>query len=63
MKEEDLPCAAVCGDEVRIYGEREPNGVRPLLKVRRFAHYGAAVLFAQEYDEDMKKSMRRPGAR
>jgi hypothetical protein len=55
MKDEDLPVAAVCGSEVRLYGARDDvTKVRPLLRVRQMAHYGAAVQYAHEYDEMQK---------
>jgi len=44
-------CAAVCGDEVRLYGAVGYGGRRPLLKVEKHANHGSAVLFAQDYDD------------
>ena len=51
---ERINLAAVCGSEVRIYGEAIGNGPRPLLKVLNFPHYGAALLFAQEYEDQQR---------
>lgn len=45
------PVVAVCGKEGRVYGPVEENGVRPLLRVMQFPHRGAAILYAQEFEE------------
>jgi hypothetical protein len=43
---------AVCGNEARIYGERdEKTNVRPLKKIVRFDNYGQALFFAQDYED------------
>ena len=52
--------AAVCGNEVRIYGlAQHGNRPRPLLKVLHFPHRGAALLFAQEYEQDQRNNQNR----
>jgi len=45
--------AAVCGDEVRIYGaiSREPPYHRPFIWRKKLSTHGAALLFASEYEE------------
>lgn len=50
----DQPVAAVCGNEVLVYGVPNASGVRPLKRVIEFPHRGAALLWAQEHDEDTK---------
>lgn len=51
--------AAVCGNEVRIYGGEEANGRRPLKYVKQFPHHGAAKQYAQEYDDAQKPNKDR----
>lgn len=48
---EKEPVVAVCGAEARVYGPVAENGRRPLIKVLEFAHRGAAILYAQEFEE------------
>jgi hypothetical protein len=55
MSYESRAVAAVCDNEVRIYGGVEENGRRPLFAVHEFKHHGAAVNYAQEYDEAEKQ--------
>ena len=48
------PVAAVCGNQVFIYGipERTKKGeIRPLVNIINFRHYGAALQYAKEYDD------------
>ena len=59
MSYESRDVATVCENEVRIFGETKDNGRRPLLRVLRFPHYGAAVNYATEFDEAEKKSDER----
>lgn len=59
MNDNQINVAAVCGKEVRIYGEPGANGVRPLLKVREFPTHGAAREFAQEYEDSQRAGQRR----
>lgn len=47
------PVVAVCGNEARVYGPVEPNGVRPLLRIKTFPHHGAAKLYAQDFEEQL----------
>lgn len=50
--------AAVCGNELRIYGS-ESSGRRPLLSVEVCRHYGEARDKAQEFDERERVSEAR----
>lgn len=52
--DERINIAAVCGNEVRIYGEKFGEQPRPLLKVLIFPHHGAARLFAQEFEASQR---------
>ena len=56
---EHEPVAAVCDTEVRIYGGKEKNGVRPLQQVKQFNHRGAAMLYAAEFDDITKLAYQR----
>lgn len=56
---EHEPVATVCGNEVRIYGGKEKNGIRPLRQIKEFAHRGAAVLYATEFDDTTKRAYQR----
>lgn len=54
---DDNPVAAVCGNQVRIYGPKNSSGkdaVRPLRDIIHFRNYGQARLYAQEFD-DLRK--------
>jgi len=52
---EFAPVAAVCGNQVRIYGEKDKKtGIRPLKNTMNFPHYGVARLYADEFDEMQK---------
>lgn len=54
--------AAVCGNELRIYGRKEENDTRPLLKTEVHPSHGHAKLEAEEYDERQKAAaLRREG--
>ena len=48
------PVVAVCGNVARVYGA-EDKGRRPFMFERVFAHHGAAVLFAQEFEDRQNK--------
>lgn len=48
--DDHIKLAAVCDSQVIIFGEVH-SGVRPKLKTFFFSHYGAAKMFAVEYDE------------
>ena len=50
--------AAVCGKELRIYGN-ESNSRRPLISVEICRHHGDARDKAQEFDEREKLSEAR----
>ena len=48
------PVAAVCGNQVRIYGiphKAIKGEVRPLVNIINIRHHGAALQYAQEYDD------------
>ena len=48
------PVAAVCGNQVRIYGipvKALKGEIRPLVNIINFRHYGAALQYAKEYDD------------
>lgn len=53
------PVVAVCGAEARIYGPKEENGVRPLLNIKQLPHHGAALLFAQEFEDRDRRVTRK----
>ena len=48
----EKPVVAVCGAEARVYGPVNEFNRRPLWNIKQFAHHGAAVLYAQEYEDD-----------
>ena len=54
MSYESRSVATVCGNEVRIYDGVDESGRRPLLLVLSCKHHGAAVNYAQEYDDAEK---------
>ena len=48
------PVAAVCGNQVRIYGipvKALKGEIRPLVNIINFRHHGAALQYAKEYDD------------
>lgn len=54
--DERISVAAVCGNEVRVYhplstGETE----RKLFYTKQFPHYGAAKLYADEFEDSQRK--------
>ena len=51
----DKSVVGVCGSQARVYGpiDKETNR-RPLKSIIDFPHYGAAVLFAQEFEDDKR---------
>lgn len=51
-----ISIAAVCGNEVRIYGPKFNNEARPLLKLLVFPHRGAALQYALAFEEEQRKS-------
>ena len=52
----DKSVVAVCGNEARIYGPIDTKtNRRELWNIRQFPHHGAALLFAQEYEDDKPK--------
>lgn len=59
---DDNPVAAVCGNEVRIYGAKEEvrKGVfiRPYKGSLYFRNYGQARVYAQEYDDHRSHAAR-----
>ncbi len=57
VSKENKPVVGVCGNEARIYGPLdEQTKRRPLQRVVEFPHHGAAVLFAQEFEDDKNQS-------
>ena len=54
QRRDDFRVAAVCGDEARTYDVAGLNGRRPLLEIKRFASHGAALQFAQDYDDKQR---------
>lgn len=48
----------VIGSTAKIFGLPSYLGIRPLLETRQFPHYGAAKLFADEY-EDRQRSFQK----
>lgn len=52
----EKPVVAVCGAEARVYGPVNEFNRRPLWQVKHFQHHGAAILFAQEYEDDKPRS-------
>lgn len=49
------PVAAVCGNEVRIFGSvNEKSRRRPLIKILKFTTHGKALMYAQEHDDTEK---------
>ena len=51
----NIRVAAVCGREVRIYGE-VTVGRRFFIRKEEFSTHGAARLFAQEYEDRERQS-------
>ncbi len=47
-----IEIAAVCGAELRTYAKVKHG--RHLMNVRQFAHHGAAVLYATEFEESQR---------
>jgi len=48
--------AAVCDNEVLIFGElNEKTGVRPLMRIERFYNYGQALSYARDHDDKQKE--------
>ena len=56
----NIQVAIVCGNEVRIYSELAEGYDRRQLKwVREFSSHGAAVLYAQEFEDAERASRAR----
>lgn len=51
--------AAVCGNEVIIYGGQRPDGIRPRLDSYEFPHHGAALAYAVEFDRVEEEAARK----
>jgi hypothetical protein len=52
VNHENNHIAAVCGNEVRIYGPAISDGDRrTLIRVETFPHHGAALAYAIEFDD------------
>ncbi len=52
--DERINVVAVCGNEARVYGLRRADGTRQFLWAGQFAHRGAAIQFAQEYEDQQR---------
>ncbi|MBX3704023.1 MAG: hypothetical protein KF822_09635 [Steroidobacteraceae bacterium] len=57
---DNIRVAAVCGREVRLFGEVHRSR-RPLLTVRTMPTRGAALEFAREYDDRQRGNAREEG--
>jgi len=53
------PVAAVCGNQVRVYGGEAKNGRRRLMHVIDFPHRGAALQYAVTHDDIVKRAYER----
>lgn len=61
MSDPTKPVAAVCDNEVRIFGPAVPAKkglVRRLWRIHFFPHHGAALLYAREHDERHNPALR-----
>ena len=54
--DDHIAVAAVCQDEVRVFDDVKHG--RRLIRVRQFAHYGAAALWATEHDAAERRALR-----
>ena len=55
MNHENNNIAAVCDNEVRIYGPLSGNSTRRrLLRIEEFPHHGAALAYAVEFDDKQR---------
>lgn len=50
-----MKITTVCDNLVSIFSRKNENEKWKLLRVRRFPHHGAALLFSIEFDEAEKK--------
>lgn len=51
--------AAVCGNEVRIYSDSDNRGRRTFIRRYQFNTYGAAKLFADEFEDQQRERTAR----
>lgn len=59
-QDDRLFVAAVCGKQVRIYEPLAPNATsRNLVQTLDFPHYGAAKLYADEYEDAQRSNKPR----
>lgn len=57
---EEKSVVGVCGSQARVYGALDRfSGVRPLMRIVDFPHKGAALLFAQEFEEEKKPAQNK----
>lgn len=56
--DELINVVGVCGSVAKIYG-LPYNGVRPLLEIKQFNNYGAAKLFADEYEDKQRQNKQK----
>jgi len=53
----DRPVVGVCGSQARVYGVPDPKtNIRPLMYVRNFQHRGAALNFANDFEDVQPKN-------
>lgn len=56
LEQDNSPVAAVCGSVGYIYGPLDKKtGFRELNNIIQFRHYGAALLWATEFDDSNKR--------
>lgn len=60
-QDDRINVAAVCGNEVRIYTDADNRGRRGFMRMVRFNTYGAAKLFADEFEEAQRDRNGRRG--
>lgn len=57
----DLDCAAVCGDEVRIYGALDKrDSTRPFIRLIVLRNFGQALSYAQDFDDKQRENRPAP---
>ncbi len=57
MSAERLNVAAVCGNEMRVYGGQDPKtGIRPFMWREVYQHHGRALEEAMKYDERQRQT-------
>lgn len=60
MNDSNIKVVGVLPDgTAKIYGHLGSGNVRPLLETRKFSTYGAARLWAQEYEDQQRTIAKR----